>query len=172
MIDLIPLHRASEDRPALRGVQNSEPDLDAPNQRRDNGVVQPKVSAVLLAFVEPLFLKPYGPPPEKFGEIFKIAVLVWNAVVLDDHRGTVYLSKTRSQLGLIEDPRAREFMLALVDDFADRKRSGFANYVWLVGEWKIFDRAGQPRVQVDARHLPPPGSDLQPPEWVEHLPEQ
>ena len=94
------------------------------------------MSATLLAFVEPLFLKPYGPPPERFPEILKIAVLVWNAAVLDDHRGTVYLSQTRSQLRLIKDPRSREFMLALVDDFADRKRAEFSEHVWLVGDWK------------------------------------
>jgi hypothetical protein len=27
-------------------------------------------------------------------------------------------------------------------------------------------------LQVDARHLPPPGADLQPPEWSQRLPEQ
>jgi len=135
-------------------------------------VEQPKVSATLLAFVEPIFLKPYGPPPEQFAEILKIAVLVWNAVVLDDHRGTVYLSQTRSQLRLIKDSRPRDFMLALVDDLADRKRAEFSEHVWLVGDWKVLDQPGGFRLQVDARHLPPPGADLQPPEWSQRSPEQ
>ena len=148
-------------------------DLDFDPERRDHlAVEQPKVSATLLAFVEPLFLKPYGPPPERFAEILKIAVLVWNAVVLDDHRGTAYLSQTRSRLRLIQDPRPREFMLALADDFADRKRAEFSERVWLVGDWKIIDQPGGFRLQVDARHLPPPGVQLQPPEWSQRLPEQ
>lgn len=130
------------------------------------------MSATLLAFVEPIFLKPYGPPPEQFAEIFKIAVLVWNAVVLDDHRGTVYLSQTRSQLRLINDSRPRDFMLALVDDLADRKRAEFSEHVWLVGDWKVLDQPGGFRLQVDARHLPPPGADLQPPGWSQRSPEQ
>jgi hypothetical protein len=116
--------------------------------------VQRKVSATILAFVEPLFLTPYGPPPEKFGEILKIAVLVWNAVVLDDHRGTNYLSQARSQLALIDDPRGRQLMLALVDDLADRKRGEFAQELWLVGDWKILD--DESRLRIEARgELPP-----------------
>lgn len=114
---------------------------------------QRKVSATILAFVEPLFMTPYGPPPEKFPEIFKIAVLVWNSVVLDDHRGTDFLSQARSQLKLIDDFRQRQLMLALVDDFADRKRREFAQDVWLVGEWQILEE--EARVRVEARALPP-----------------
>jgi hypothetical protein len=149
------------------------PTVDFDGQRPNNGAVQPKTSATILAFVQPLFLKPYGPPPEKFAETLKIAVLVWNAVVLDDHRGTAYLSQTRAQLRFIADPRAREFMLALVDDFADRKRAEFAEHVWLVGDWQVLDQPGtEPRLRVDARHLPPPGDDLQPRSWAERLPEQ
>jgi len=111
-----------------------------------------KVSATILAFVEPLFLMPGGPPPEKFEQIMSIAVLVWNAVVLDDHEGTDYLAQTRAQLRLMDDPRGREFMVALVDDLADRKRTVFAEDDWLVGEWKILE--GTSRVRVEARKLP------------------
>ncbi len=116
--------------------------------------MQQKVSATILAFVEPLFLTPWGPPPEKFAEILKIAVLVWNAVTLDDNRGTDYLSQARAQLQLIDDPRGRELMLALADDLAERKRREFAQHLWLVGAWQIFD--AEARLRVEARHLPPP----------------
>ena len=75
-------------------------------------------------------------------------------MTLDDHRGTDYLSQARAQLQLIDEPRGREFMLALVDDFAERKRREFAQDIWLVGDWQILKDAA--RVRVEARHLPPP----------------
>lgn len=115
-----------------------------------------KVSATLLAFIEPLFLMPSGPPPEKFDQVMRIAVLVWNAVVLDDLRAANYLSQARAQLQLL-DPRGREFMLALVDDLADRKRAEFAQDRWLVGAWQIQAQPGaEHRLHVEARKLPPP----------------
>ena len=44
-----------------------------------------KVSATVLAFMEPPFLMPSGPPPERFGQILEIAVLVWNATLNRAH---------------------------------------------------------------------------------------
>jgi hypothetical protein len=142
MIDLISLLRA---HPAL--------DIDA-QRREDCAVHQQKASATILAFVEPLFFSPAGPPPEQFEQILRTAVLVWNAVILDDHHGTDYLSQARAQLQLIDDPRGRQLMLALVDDFADRKRQMFAQDLWLVGDWKILDRdRREPRLQIMACDL-------------------
>src|SRR5688500_11336872 len=101
--------------------------LDSVGPCRDHHVVKnANVSATILADVEPLCLMPSGPPPEKFEEIMRIAALIWNSVVMDDHRGTDYLSQARSQLRLFDDPCGRQFMLALVDHLVDRKRSEFA----------------------------------------------
>jgi len=138
-------------------------DLDFARERRDDRAVeQPKVSATLLAFLEPLFLIL---PPNKVNDVMNIAVLVWNSVVLDDHRGTSYVTQTRSRLHLIPDTLGREFMLDLVDELIDRKRREFAEHVWLVGEWAFFEQAGSgPRLRVEARHLPAPSDDLEP-DW-------
>ena len=125
---------------------------------RENPPVQEqrKVSATFLEFVEPVFMTPSGPPPEKYTEILKIAVMVWNAVILDDHRGMRYLSDLRSRLQLLDDPRGRALMLALVDDLVDRKRSAFANDQWLIGHWEIIPQPdGEVRVCVEARTLLP-----------------
>ena len=120
----------------------------------DRMMQQPKVSAVFLAFIEPVFLTPGGPPPTMYREIFKIAVMVWNAVMLDDHQGTDFLADLRSRIQLFDDPNSRTLFGALVEDLIDRRRSAFAEHQWLVGDWEIFYRPnGEPRVRVEARVL-------------------
>lgn len=132
-------------------------DLDIAQQhRKSRPVQQQKVSATVLAYVEPLFLMPCGPPPEKFREILKIAVLVWNSVVLDEHLGTDYLSDLRARLQSLDDPRRRALMRALVDDLVDRKRSAFSEEKWMVGSWDIIPQPdGEVRVRIEARTLLP-----------------
>ncbi len=115
---------------------------------------EPKVSATLLEFVEPLFLMPSGPPRGKFSDILEIAVMVWNAVTFDDHQGTNFVPDLRSRLQLIDDPNGRALMLALVDDLIERKRTEFAHHIWAVGDWEIFLQPdGEPRVRVEAREI-------------------
>ena len=114
---------------------------------------EPKVSAVILDFVEPLFFTTFGPPPEKFEQILRLAVFVWNAVITDDLEGTDFLSQARALLQPIEDPRERRLMLGLVDHFEARKRREFAQHKWLVGHDEILEK--ECRLRVDARVLPP-----------------
>lgn len=115
---------------------------------------QLKVSAVFLAFVEPVFMARGGPPVEMYREIFRVAVLVWNAVNVDDHEGTHYVSDVRASLQSPGDPNRPNLMLALVEDLIDRKRTAFAEHKWLVGNWEVFYRpSGEPRVRVEARQL-------------------
>lgn len=102
---------------------------------------QIKVSAVFLAFVEPVFVARGGPPVEMYREIFRIAVLVWNAVNVDDHDGTNYISDVRARLQSSGDTSGPNLMLALVEDFIDRKRTAFAEHKWLVGNWEVFYQA-------------------------------
>lgn len=114
---------------------------------------EPKVSAVILDFVEPLFFMPSGPPPDKFEEILKIAVLVWNTVIIDDYEGTDYLTQTRAQFRPTDNPGERHILLFLLDHFEARKRRDFAEHKWLVGGYQILQN--ECRLRVEARVLPP-----------------
>jgi hypothetical protein len=119
-------------------------------------VQQRKVSATFLAYVEPVFLTRGAPPPDKYREILRLGVMVWNAAIIDEHRGTDYLSELRSRIRTLDDVRSRALMLALVDDLVDRKRSTFSEDQWLIGHWEIIPQpGGNVRVRVEARTLLP-----------------
>lgn len=157
MIDLISLHRGAEVAAmsiAPRPSRTSSCRLDIDRRHRQHRAVQePKVSAVILDFVEPLFFTTGGPPPDKFEQILRLAVFVWNAVITDDHDGTDFLSQARAHLQPIENPRERQLMLGLVDHFEARKRREFAQHQWIVGHYEILEN--ECRLRVDARLLPP-----------------
>lgn len=61
-------------------------DIRPPRCEHEN-VQPPKFSAVFLAYIEPVFSAPGGPPAEMYRQVLDIAALVWNAVLLDGSSG-------------------------------------------------------------------------------------
>jgi hypothetical protein len=114
----------------------------------------PKISEALSEFVQPVLAMMPDVPIETVKEIFSIAVMVWNAVLLDDEQGADYLNDAHTLLRGSDDQRGREFMDALVDDLADRKRTEFADDRRLIGDWQIFaQHDGGFRLRAEARAL-------------------
>lgn len=114
----------------------------------------PKISETLLEFVGPVLTMMPGVPIKTVKEIVSVAVMVWNAVLLEDEEGTDHLDDARRRLQCIDDERGREFMTAMVDDLADRKRTEFADDHRLIGNWQIFaERDGGFRIRAEARAL-------------------
>jgi hypothetical protein len=116
----------------------------------------PKISEALSEFVEPVLAMMPGVPIETVKEIFSVAVMVWNAVLLDGEGHAHYLDDARTLLRGSDDQRGREFMQALVEDLADRKRTEFADDRRLIGDWQIIaEHDGGFRLRAEARALRP-----------------
>jgi hypothetical protein len=107
-----------------------------------------KISATFRAFVSPS-LKEMGMPPgeRERDALLQVCWAVWNAVVYADYVGrTDFLDK------LLDPSLSGPASVVLVKVLVERKRSRrFADDDRLIGDYKIKDVDGEPRLWAEAR---------------------
>lgn len=106
-----------------------------------------KISDTLLQFAEPL-LGAIGPQMTEadMEQPLRIAWIVWNAVVYADTGTNTHPMKTLHEL-LGPDPQIKNFVQFLIE----RKRTLFGDDHRLIGEYKLFRKGGEIRLQAEAR---------------------
>lgn len=100
----------------------------------DDGVPEgTRFSATFLDYVDPV-LQEVVELPEVREQTLQLAQMVWNAVVLDETRGT------DEWVRQVREPLAGHPSLVLIDFLVDRKRQHFGAHRWLVGHAELFER--------------------------------
>jgi hypothetical protein len=109
---------------------------------------QTKISATFLEFVS-LSLEDMGKPPgePERDALLKLCWGVWNAVIYADFVGRTDLLEQ-----LLDSSRSNPAGVALIQALVQRKRSRrFADDDRLIGDYKVRDVDGEPRLWAEAR---------------------
>ncbi len=108
-----------------------------------------KISETLLEFTAPILEFFDGEPtPENLRPAFIIAVTAWNAVILDESKaGTKFIEKSRKLLKTGPE-------LALFDSMVERKRNDFGPDRRLIGDFEVYQAAGEFRLRATAHAAP------------------
>jgi len=134
-----------------------------------------KISATILDFGTPLFdLIPPDAPIATQREALSIVILVWNAVIIDEAKGTSHLRDARKSLRTL--PRAgRALFDKAFDQLVASKARDFRDDKRLVGNWELrvapgggaslwaeARELGAPSVASSVASSPPPAPIIKP----------
>jgi hypothetical protein len=116
---------------------------------------QPKYSAVLLEFAEPLLATaPPNMSARQMQNALSIAATVWNAVLMDAQReGGTFVAELRERM------RELPAVQPLVEILIRRREGLFAQHKWFVGSYNVVPGLaglGGFTVRVEARGEPMP----------------
>ena len=115
---------------------------------KSNNPQQTKISATFLEFVS-LSVEEMGQPPgeRERDALLRLCWTVWNAVIYAD-----FVGRTDPLDQLLESSRSNPAGIALIQALVQRKRSRrFADDDRLIGDYKLRDVDGEPRLWAEAR---------------------
>ena len=123
-----------------------------------------KISATILDFGTPLFdLIPPDAPIATQREVLSIAILVWNAVIIDEAKGTSHLHDARKSLRALPSAGRALFDKAF-DELVASKNRDFRDDKRLVGNWELrVAPGGGASLWAEARELGAPPASTSPP---------
>ena len=104
---------------------------------------EPSVSKTFLDYVEPMLANLVDKPDEQ-KDYLATCQMVWNAVVLANCDRVEWLAALED----IDQPYR-----AAVEKLIDRKHAQFADHLWLVWDYELLHRDGEPRLRVEATDL-------------------
>lgn len=111
---------------------------------------QAKYSEIFLKYVEILRFETQNiKDPKKLSSLLMLPEQVWNAVILDEAKGTTYTQELLSYMDRLQEPQ-RTSGRKMLEYWITRKKEKFAGHNWSV-EHSVRDNGDQLVVRVQAR---------------------